>query len=411
MTPDAMADYFRARLGAKVAGTEVAFGQLTVTLQPDVLPTAARLCKEDDKLDFAFFDFMTGVDLGEDGFAVVTHLYSVSHRHHVNLRAVAPGGREDPRLPSITGVYRGAIWHEREVYDMFGVTFDGHPGLLPRILTVENFEGFPLRKDFLLSTREAKAWPGLKEPKEVGGDDEDEASADAKAEEKKAAAQAKAERAKAKAAEMRAKKRAEREAAAGQEQAAAAERTGGGDTDAEAAAQTAAAAGEESVQTPEGAAEVAQSDIAKDAAAGSVQGDTLAGAPGDEPGEEQPVSDPAAEEHAGEGAPPVASGAPGTEAEGAHADTPVGPGGAEGAAGGGEDGGPAAEPGEQDRGVDAPEPTEPRTAEGTGADADPGMPHEASGSQGEGGVEPDTDEGGPGTDAGEPDTGHSDKDA
>ena len=218
MTPEELADYLRERLEDKVIDASIAYGQLTVTLEPDALPSAARLCKDDPELDFAFFDFMSGVDLADEGFAVVTHLYSLRHGHHVSLRAVAPGGREEPKLPSMTDVYRGADWHEREAYDMFGVAFEGHPGLLPRILTVENFEGFPLRKDFLLTTREAKPWPGLKEPKAEGDDAASEGEAEAgaateAAEDKAQAAKERAERAKRKAAEMRAKKARERAAA------------------------------------------------------------------------------------------------------------------------------------------------------------------------------------------------------
>lgn len=211
MAPEELAEHLRERLGERVTATEVAFGQLTVTVEPAALPDAARLCKEDEQLAFDFFDFMSGVDLGEDGFAVVTHLYSTAQHHHVTLRAVAPGGRESPSLPTLTGVYRGANWHEREAYDMFGVQFEGHPELLPRILTVENFEGFPLRKDFLLTTREAKPWPGAKEPEErAPQSSEAEAGANGGGptggEDRAAEAQAKAERAKAKAAELRAQK-------------------------------------------------------------------------------------------------------------------------------------------------------------------------------------------------------------
>ena len=206
-------DLLRVRLEDGVVDVAVAYEQATVTVEAAALPRAARLCKSDPALEMDFFDTMAGVDLAEDGFAVVTRLYSTRHHHEVLLRAVAEGGREEPRLPSLTDVYRGANWHEREAYDMFGITFDGHPSLLPRILTVENFEGWPLRKEFLLTTREAKPWPGNKEPKEPepaeGADGEPSGPTD---EEKAAAAQAKAERAKQKAAEMRAKKKAEREA-------------------------------------------------------------------------------------------------------------------------------------------------------------------------------------------------------
>ena len=70
-----------------------------------------------------------------------------------------------PRLATATGVYRGAAWHERETHEMFGVVFDGHPGLGPLLLP-DGFDGVPLRKDFVLAARRAKEWPGAKEPGE-----------------------------------------------------------------------------------------------------------------------------------------------------------------------------------------------------------------------------------------------------
>lgn len=243
MTPEELEDRFTDAFGDQVVDTVIAYGQLTVTLEPHALVEAARMCKQDPELACTFFDFMSGVDLGEEGFAVVTHLYSPTHGHHVMLRAVAPGGRDDPRLPSLTPVYRGANWHEREAWDMFGVVFEGHPGLAPRLLTVENFEGWPLRKDFKLMTRLAKPWPGEKEPTpaqpageqqpgqgaSTGGDQGQEgASGGGGPSEKGAGAQAgeqptgedrsraaseRAARAKAKAAEMR-QRRAEQAAAA-----------------------------------------------------------------------------------------------------------------------------------------------------------------------------------------------------
>ena len=210
---EAVAQRFAALLGNDLVATAVAHDQATVTVAPAALPRAARIAKRDATFAMDFFDMMAGVDLGDEGFAVVTRLYSTTQRHEVLLRAVAEGGRDAPRLPTLTGIYRGADWHERECYDMFGIIFEGHPGLEPRILTVENFEGWPLRKDFLLTTREAKPWPGEKEPKEPepeqSGDGEAAAGAPS-AEDKAAAAKEKAERAKRKAAEMRAKKAAER---------------------------------------------------------------------------------------------------------------------------------------------------------------------------------------------------------
>ena len=322
MTPEALADYFREKLGEKVTDTRIAYGQLTVTVEPSSLPDVARLCKDDPQLDFAFFDFMSGVDLAEEGFAVITHLYSVAHRHHVSLRAVAPGGREAPKLPSISGIYRGANWHEREAYDMFGVEFDGHPGLLPRILTVENFEGFPLRKEFLLTTREAKPWPGLKEPAEEPADDSGAAQpveSGMSAEDKAQAAKDKAERAKRKAAEMRAKKARERAAAEGAPAAEAepsAEAGAQPDAATEAQRTEALQADTDAPQEPTEVADAAETASAKDAAAGTVGGDTASGATQDEPGVEEPVPNPEAEELTAEGGEPEPGGSPGVTEHG-----------------------------------------------------------------------------------------------
>ncbi len=220
LAPEAIGALLAERLPEAIVATTVAHGQLTVDVVPEHLPRVAALCKREKALGMDFFDMMAGVDADEDGFSVVTRLYSTRHRHEVLLRALAEGGREAPRLPTLTGVYRGANWHEREAYDMYGITFEGHPGLEPRILTVENFEGWPLRKDFLLTTREIKPWPGEKVPKpkeEPATSDEAAQPADEgpSEEERAAAKKAKAERAKQKAAEMRAKKRAQREAEAG----------------------------------------------------------------------------------------------------------------------------------------------------------------------------------------------------
>ena len=354
LDPDAMLSYLSERLESRLVDSVVAYGQLTAVVAPEAWVDAVRLCKEDPALNCRFWEFLDAIDRGEEGFDCVVHVYSVEHRHDITLRTRVPGGREKPVLPSLTGVFRGANWSERETFDMFGIEFDGHPGLRPRILTVENFEGWPLRKDFQLTSRNVKPWPGAKEPEEhsAGGDGDAAGAgvqgAPAEPQDKAEAAKAKAERAKAKAAEMRAKKAAERaeaqSAAAGEQavasdaqrttdeeaQAAAgaqpgsdliadsAEEFGGGDTEDEAAAAAATAAGDPTASTPEGAAEVAGSDIAKDAAAGAAQGDMAERAPQDAANQDEPVLNPEGEAEAAQGAPPSSSGAPGPEAEGRH---------------------------------------------------------------------------------------------
>jgi NADH-quinone oxidoreductase subunit C len=101
---------------------------------------------------------------GDGGFTVVAHLWSTAHRHGVLLRTRVP--RAAAAVPSIVAIYPGAAWHERETYEMFGIDFPGHPGGLRPLLLPPEFEGHPLRKEFVLASRVAKAWPGAKEPGE-----------------------------------------------------------------------------------------------------------------------------------------------------------------------------------------------------------------------------------------------------
>jgi NADH-quinone oxidoreductase subunit C len=131
----------------------------------DVAPEhwVAALTFARDGLDCDFFDWLTAVDEQEQGFCVVVHLYSLTGRHHLLVRTLVP--RAKPSLPTASGLYRGAAWHERETHEMFGVVFEGHPGLAPLLLP-GGFEGHPLRKDFALAARAAKDWPGAKEPGE-----------------------------------------------------------------------------------------------------------------------------------------------------------------------------------------------------------------------------------------------------
>ncbi len=165
MGPAELGRYLRDRLERDVTDVTDAYGTPIVTVAPAALPRAARLCKSDPNLAFDFFDWLSAVDLREEGLAVVVHLYSTRHRHHVQLRTVAPGGRTDPRVPSLTGSTAAPTGTSRDLRHVRR-HLRRAPGLLPRLLTVENFEGWPLRKEFLLTTREAKPWPGAKEPEE-----------------------------------------------------------------------------------------------------------------------------------------------------------------------------------------------------------------------------------------------------
>jgi len=157
------------------------FGPLTVTVP------AARwresLTTARDVLGCTFFDWLSAVDELAEGFAVVCHLAAATGSsatgrsktpeasqtnrgvRHLLLRTTLP--RAEPVLPSAAGIFAGAAWHERETAEMFGITFSEAPEPPTRhLLLPEEFEGHPLRKDFVLASRVAKPWPGAKEPGE-----------------------------------------------------------------------------------------------------------------------------------------------------------------------------------------------------------------------------------------------------
>jgi NADH-quinone oxidoreductase subunit C len=147
----------RARFGQDVLEVSDALGQAWIRVGPERYREVVETLRDDEEFACDYLDFVAGVDRGEDGFDVVAQLYSTSRRHQVRVKVVA--GREDPVAPSISDLYPGANWHERETWELFGIRFDGHPQLVKLVLP-EQFEGHPLRKDFPLTTRLAKPWPG-----------------------------------------------------------------------------------------------------------------------------------------------------------------------------------------------------------------------------------------------------------
>ena len=122
----------------------------------------ARYLHDDPDLYFDYLVDVCGVDyLGkkEKRFEVVYHLYSVKHRHAIRLKAEV--GEEEPVIDSVTSVWVGAGWHEREAFDLYGIRFNGHPDLR-RILMPEDWEGHPLRKDYPLKGP-ATEWRGFED--------------------------------------------------------------------------------------------------------------------------------------------------------------------------------------------------------------------------------------------------------
>jgi NADH-quinone oxidoreductase subunit C len=111
-----------------------------------------------------FFDVLTVVDVGE--LEVVLRVWDPQTKRGLQLHTSCPS--DDARVPTLTDVYAGAAWHERAAAELFGVVFEGHA--TAPLLLAPTFEGHPLRKDFVLAARVAKAWPGAKDPGESDAD-------------------------------------------------------------------------------------------------------------------------------------------------------------------------------------------------------------------------------------------------
>ncbi|MCR9148972.1 MAG: NADH-quinone oxidoreductase subunit C [Rhodobacteraceae bacterium] len=129
-----------------VLETQIAFGELTVTTPPSELPGLVAFLRADAACRFNTLVDITAVDWPSRParFDVVYHFLSMYRNHRIRVKAAV---REDEMVPSITEPFPAANWFEREIFDMFGILFSGHPDLR-RILTDYGFRGYPLRKDF-----------------------------------------------------------------------------------------------------------------------------------------------------------------------------------------------------------------------------------------------------------------------
>lgn len=146
--------YLRARLGSKILDSHAFRGDDTIVIAREGLREILRLLKEDPRLDLSFLTDITAVDyLGKKTprFEAVYHLYSLKAKHRLRVKVPVP--EEDPVVDSLVPLWKGANWLEREVWDMFGIRFRGHPDLR-RVLLYEEFQGHPLRKDYPVNQRQ-----------------------------------------------------------------------------------------------------------------------------------------------------------------------------------------------------------------------------------------------------------------
>ena len=145
MTTELNAQDLARSIQDRFPGSVMEAGGNALVVSTDTLAKVARHCFEDPDLAFDFLVGVTGVDY-IDHFEVVYHLLSIKHNHSVVLKTRA-FTRESPSVPSVTDIWHGALLQEREVYDLMGIAFEGHPDL-KRIMLWEGFPGHPHRKDF-----------------------------------------------------------------------------------------------------------------------------------------------------------------------------------------------------------------------------------------------------------------------
>ena len=155
MTPQEIFNILKANFGGALTeatisatGGSSATGyamQVWIQIAPDKLRDVCLFLRDDHVMQFDYLSCLSGVDYQNGSFGVVYHLASTVHKHKIILKTLCK--KEDLRVQSVSTVWGTANWHEREAFDLYGIVFDGHPDLR-RILLPDDWDGYPLRKDF-----------------------------------------------------------------------------------------------------------------------------------------------------------------------------------------------------------------------------------------------------------------------
>ncbi|MEE2754732.1 MAG: NADH-quinone oxidoreductase subunit C [Candidatus Latescibacterota bacterium] len=143
MTPQEIFDNIQATFGDQIIDLNENVDPW-IRIKPEAIADVCWYMRNNGDLDFESLMCLSGVDF-EDHMTVVYHLGSSSHKHKIALKVEV--GRDVPKVPTVERVWRIANWHERETYDMYGIVFEGHSDLR-RILCPDDWEGYPLRKDY-----------------------------------------------------------------------------------------------------------------------------------------------------------------------------------------------------------------------------------------------------------------------
>ena len=156
LPPGTIADLFAEALPDTELQASQGMTDIIIEVQRDDITKVMETAKNDPRLDLKFLRCLFGVDHQEDGMEVVYQLLSYEKGHEVVVKTRLTA--DDLRVASVTPIWKAANWHERETRDMFGITFDGHPHLVPLLLPEDMTDHFPLRKDNPLA--EIEEWQG-----------------------------------------------------------------------------------------------------------------------------------------------------------------------------------------------------------------------------------------------------------
>ena len=166
MTQSEILEYLRASFPDAGIEPDETEPEPLIVVPPEHLQQVATFLRDDEKLHFECLMCLSSIDYDEE-LHTVYNLYSMKQDHKCSLRCKV--SREDPVIPTLTFIWHTAEWHERESYDLLGITYEGHPDLR-RILNPDDWEGHPLRKDY----EPQKKWhdiPLTPQPPLGGGDD------------------------------------------------------------------------------------------------------------------------------------------------------------------------------------------------------------------------------------------------
>ena len=166
------------RFGRKIIDTSVFRDDVTFTIGPDDLHAVLVFLRDHEELRYNHLSSLTGIDYsrieipeswGDIRFGVVYNLFSIDNGANFAVRIVIAG--DEPVVPSVYELWHGADWQEREIYDLFGIEFDGHPDLR-RLFLYDDFEGeYPLRKDYPLRGKGERDRSWLKVQREARGEE------------------------------------------------------------------------------------------------------------------------------------------------------------------------------------------------------------------------------------------------